>query len=66
MQYKGKEWSAKPLPSTEIGLRASKDENELAKSLKKIADDREAKRKRIRALKKRLWKELVENANKKR
>jgi hypothetical protein len=65
MQYKGRQWSAKPLPSTEIGLRASKDENELSKFLKKMADDREAKRKRIKALKKRLWKELVENANKK-
>jgi hypothetical protein len=56
MQYKGKHWSAKPLPSTRIPVRASKDESKVSKFLREIVEKREAKRKRIRAILKRLSK----------
>lgn len=68
MRYSGKNWKATEYPDTRIPLRPSKDERVLLKivgDLEKMARDREARLKENRALKKRLWKELVENAEKK-
>jgi hypothetical protein len=68
MKYSGKKWEATQYPDTSIRLRPSKDERILLKilrDLEKMAKDREARLKENRALKKRLWKELVENAEKK-
>ena len=55
MQYKGKNWTAKALPSAQIPLWASKDER-VFDSMRKEAERREAHRKKIRALMDRLMK----------
>lgn len=49
MQYKGKHWTAAPLPPEQIPLWASKDER-VFNSMRKDAERREAHRKKIRAL----------------
>jgi hypothetical protein len=49
MEYKGRHWTATPLPSTKIPLWASKNER-VFESMRKDAEEREAHRKRIRAL----------------
>jgi hypothetical protein len=68
MEFRGKKWNATQYPDTRIPLRPSKKERMLLKivaDLEKMHKDHEAKLKRNRALKERLWKELLENAEKK-
>lgn len=49
MEYRGKSWTARALPSVEVPFWASKDERVFA-SMRKDAEEREAHRKKIRAL----------------
>jgi hypothetical protein len=68
MEFRGKNWEATPYPDTRIPLRPSKKERmvlKILRDLEKMAKDRETRLKQNRALKERLWKELVENAKKK-
>jgi hypothetical protein len=64
----GKNWKATQYPDTSIPLRPSKNERILLKilrDLEKMAKDREARLTRNTAFRGRLWKKLVENAEKK-
>jgi hypothetical protein len=55
MQFRGKHWTATPLPSAQIPFWASKDER-IFDSMRKMAESREAHRKEIRALMEKLMK----------
>jgi hypothetical protein len=56
MQYRGRNWTARALPSAQIPFWASKDERVFA-HMRKDAEEREAHRKKIRALLDKLMKD---------
>jgi hypothetical protein len=57
MQYRGRNWTARALPSAQIPFWATKDERVFA-HMRKDAEEREANRKKIRALLDKLAKDV--------